>query len=59
LCSKNNEEDVRAVFSQRTEMPLALRDFAACRLNWQAKSENLKSLANELGLGLDSFYFSR
>ena len=57
LCSKNNEQDVQAVFSQRAEFPLQAKDFAACRLNWLAKSENLKSLASELGLGLDSFIF--
>src|ERR1044071_518932 len=48
LCSKNNEADVHAVFSGGPEMPLRLQDFAACRLNWLAKSENLKSLAQEL-----------
>ncbi len=57
LCSKNNEEDVQAVFVQRKEMPLGLGHFAASRLNWQPKSANLKSLAQELGLGLDSFIF--
>jgi amino acid adenylation domain-containing protein/FkbH-like protein len=57
LCSKNNEEDVQAVFSQRPEFPLRLSDLAGWRLNWSAKSANLKSLAQELGLGLDSFIF--
>jgi amino acid adenylation domain-containing protein/FkbH-like protein len=57
LCSKNNEEDVLEVFSQRLDMPLRQEHFASFRLNWSAKSENLKSLAQELGLGLDSFIF--
>ncbi|HTL18898.1 MAG TPA: HAD-IIIC family phosphatase, partial [Patescibacteria group bacterium] len=57
LCSKNNEEDVHAVFSQRAEFPLQMKDLAACRLNWSPKSANLKSLAQELNLGLDSFIF--
>ena len=57
LCSKNNEEDVREVFAQRLDMPLRQEHFAAWRLNWQPKSENLKSLARELQLGLDSFIF--
>ena len=38
-------------------MPLRLSHFAAVRLNWKSKSENLKSLAEELGVGLDSFIF--
>jgi amino acid adenylation domain-containing protein/FkbH-like protein len=57
LCSKNNEEDVHAVFAERADMPLRMEHFAATRLNWQPKSENLKSLSKELGLGLDSFIF--
>ena len=57
LCSKNNEEDVWAVFEQRGEMPLRREHFAAWRLNWNSKSENLKALAKELQLGLDSFIF--
>jgi amino acid adenylation domain-containing protein/FkbH-like protein len=58
LCSKNNEEDVWPVFEQRRdEMPLRREHFAAWRLNWSPKSENLKGLAGELQLGLDSFVF--
>jgi amino acid adenylation domain-containing protein/FkbH-like protein len=59
LCvsSKNNEEDVAAVFSQRMEMPLRRDHFAGWRVNWRPKSENLKALAHELRLGLDSFIF--
>jgi HAD superfamily phosphatase (TIGR01681 family) len=57
LCSKNNEEDVSAVFAQRSDMPLRRDDFVAARINWRPKSENLKALAKELNLGLDSFVF--
>ncbi|HVV00522.1 MAG TPA: thioesterase domain-containing protein, partial [Verrucomicrobiae bacterium] len=49
--------DVREVFAQRIEMPLRREHIAARRLNWKPKSENLKSLARELKLGLDSFIF--
>ena len=55
LCSKNNPEDVLETFRAHPEMPLRLEHFAALRLNWEAKSANLRSLANELNLGLDSF----
>lgn len=57
LCSKNNEEDVFAVFEEHPEMPLKLAHLVSRRLNWQSKSKNLKSLAEELKLGLDSFIF--
>jgi amino acid adenylation domain-containing protein/FkbH-like protein len=57
LCSKNNDEDVEAVFRQRSDMPLRRAHFAAARVNWRSKSENIKSLAEELRLGLDSFIF--
>jgi amino acid adenylation domain-containing protein/FkbH-like protein len=57
LCSRNNEADVAEVFGGRTEMPLRNEHIAASRINWEQKSENLKSLAAELRLGLDSFIF--
>ncbi|MBD2088290.1 HAD-IIIC family phosphatase [Microcoleus sp. FACHB-1515] len=57
LCSKNNEADVMRVFEQRQDMALKLDHLVAWRINWQPKSENIKSLAAELNLGLDSFIF--
>jgi FkbH-like protein len=57
VCSKNSEEDVREVFTQRLDMPLRQEHFAAWRVNWSPKSENIKSIAQELNLGLDSFIF--
>ena len=57
ICSKNNEQDVLEVFSQRLDMPLRHEHFTGLRLNWLPKSESLKSLAAELGLGLNSFIF--
>ncbi|MCI5116355.1 MAG: amino acid adenylation domain-containing protein [Candidatus Electrothrix sp. LOE1_4_5] len=57
LCSKNVEEDVFAVFDQRSEMPIKREHLVSWRINWQPKSKNIKSLAQELQLGLDSFIF--
>ncbi len=57
LCSKNVEEDVWQVFSQRDDMVLSRDHIVAWRINWEPKSENLRSLAAELNLGLDSFIF--
>jgi FkbH-like protein len=57
LCSKNDEPDVLAVFDRHPKMILKRDDLVAWRVNWQPKSENLRSLAQELNLGLDSFIF--
>lgn len=57
LCSKNNEADVVEVFERRPEMPLKREQIISWRINWLPKSENIKSLAAELNLGLDSFIF--
>lgn len=55
LCSKNNPADVEAVFSAHPEMPLRQEHLICSRINWKPKSENLRSLAKELDLALDSF----
>ncbi|HXU19286.1 MAG TPA: HAD-IIIC family phosphatase [Verrucomicrobiae bacterium] len=57
LCSKNNEADVFETFAAHPEMPLRPEHFVSWRVNWGPKSSNLISLADELGLGLDSFIF--
>ena len=57
LCSKNRPSDVWAVFNEHPDMLLRRTDIAAERINWQSKSDNLRSLAQELNLGLDSFIF--
>ncbi len=57
LCTKNNEADVEEVFRRRSDFVLRRDQFVAARINWKPKSENLKSLARELNLGLDSFVF--
>jgi len=55
LCSKNAEADVWSVFESRAEMPLRREHFAAWRINWRSKADNLAALAADLGLGLDAF----
>jgi FkbH-like protein len=55
LASKNNPEDVEETFRAHLEMPLQLDHFAGTRLNWEPKSANLRSLAEELNVGLESF----
>jgi len=57
IVSRNNDEDVVEAFRAHPEMPLRLEDFVARRANWESKGANLASLAQELGLGLDTFLF--
>jgi FkbH-like protein len=55
LNSQNEEEDGWAPFRRRPEMALKPEHFAASRINWTDKVTNLRALAAELRLGLDSF----
>lgn len=57
ICSKNNPADVAEVFKARRDFPLKSEHIVSWRVNWLPKSENIKSLAQELQLGLDSFIF--
>ncbi len=56
-CSKNNYDDVMEVFSTRSDMVLKKEDFVTHRINWDRKDENIKSIAKEIGIGLDSLIF--
>ena len=57
LVSRNEPEDVWAVFDNHPGMRLKRSHITASRINWKSKSQNLKELAAELNLGLDSFVF--
>ncbi len=57
LCSKNQPEDVFAIFDEHQDMLLKREYLVSSCINWQPKSVNLKVLAAELQLGLDSFVF--
>ena len=57
LCSKNNVADVDEVFERHAGMVVNREHFAAERINWQDKATNLRELAAELNLGIDSFVF--
>ena len=54
--SKNNPEDVAPALRD-ARMLLHEDDFAAMRVNWDAKSLNLSDVARELNVGVDSFVF--
>jgi FkbH-like protein len=57
LCSKNSEADVMEVFERRQDMILRKEHLVSWRINWEPKSQNIRTLAQELNLGLDSFVF--
>lgn len=57
LCSRNEEEDVKALFDARTDFPLRWDDFAAVRANWQTKAENLNRLSQILNIDPSAFLF--
>jgi FkbH-like protein len=57
LCSKNIEADVWEIFEHHPDMLLQREQVVGHRINWLPKSENLRELAKELKLGLDSFIF--
>lgn len=54
--SKNNE-DALSVFDMHPGMLLNRDDFVATAVNWEPKPDNIKKIASELRLGLDSFLF--
>jgi amino acid adenylation domain-containing protein/FkbH-like protein len=55
LVSKNHPDDVEAVFRDHPDMAIRRDAFAAAAINWEPKSSNLRELAQQLHLGLDSF----
>ena len=54
--SKNNPDAI-TVFERHPGMMLRADDFAATAIDWNPKPENIRRLATELNLGLDSFLF--
>ena len=57
LCTKNNPDDINEIFRTHSAMALSMEDISAARVNWRPKSENLKEIADELSIGLDSIVF--
>ncbi len=57
ICSKNNEEDALQPFRRHDAMALKVEDFAAIKANWLDKPANLRAIAAELNLGMDSLVF--
>ena len=56
VASKNEEQAAISGFSAKG-MVLTLSDFASVKANWNPKPDNIRQIARELNLGLDSFVF--
>jgi len=56
VCSKNEPENAKEGFSHPDSL-LKLEDFAAFRANWDPKAGNIRAIAEELNIGLDSMVF--
>ena len=57
VVSKNDHATAAQVFEKHPEMVLRMGDFVSFKANWEPKSENIRRMAAELNLGLDSFVF--
>jgi FkbH-like protein len=57
ICSKNNPDDVMEALQNHPGMLLKPKDFAAVRINWTDKSQNVREIASELNLGIDALAF--
>jgi FkbH-like protein len=57
LCSKNNEDDVWEVFRKHPDMILREKHIAAAQINWRDKAANIRQIAVDLNIGLDSLVF--
>ncbi|MFE5487735.1 HAD-IIIC family phosphatase [Streptomyces sp. NPDC056527] len=56
--SKNDLDPVREVLRSHPDMTLREDDFVRVIANWRPKHDNLRELAAELNLGVDSFVFA-
>lgn len=57
VCSKNEDANARQPFLSHPDTVLKLEDFSAFVANWDDKATNIRRIARELNLGLDSFVF--
>jgi FkbH-like protein len=57
VCSKNNLDDAMEVLEKHPGMLLRARHFAALRINWTDKAQNLREIAEELNVGIDALAF--
>jgi FkbH-like protein len=57
VCSKNDEVNALEPFDKHPEMVLKRTDIASFVANWSDKASNIRMIAAELNIGLDSLVF--
>ena len=57
VCSKNDEANALEPFEKHPEMVLKRSDIACFVANWADKAANIRAIAAELNIGLDSLVF--
>jgi FkbH-like protein len=57
VCSKNDEANALEPFDKHPDMVLKRGDIACFVANWQNKADNIRSIAQQLNIGLDSLCF--
>jgi FkbH-like protein len=57
VCSKNNLDDAMEALEKHPGMLVRPKHFAAMRINWTDKAQNLREIAQELNVGMDSLAF--
>lgn len=55
--SKNNYEDAIKVFREHPDMILREEHFASIKMNWNDKVSNIKAIAEEINIGVDSLVY--
>lgn len=56
VCSKNEAENAKEGFSHPDSI-LKVEDFSVFKANWNPKPDNIREIASELNIGLDSIVF--
>jgi FkbH-like protein len=57
ICSKNNRDDAMEALQKHPGMLVKPDHFAAIRINWTDKAQNLREIAQELNIGIDALAF--
>ncbi len=57
VCSKNNLDDAMEALERHPGMLVRAKHFAAMRINWTDKAQNLREIAEELNVGIDALAF--
>ncbi len=57
VCSKNDEANAVEPFEKHPEMVLKRGDIACFVANWSDKASNIRAIAKELNIGIDSLVF--